>query len=595
MSTNKKPPTPAANILRESLASQAPLFWRAGLFSLIAGLLMLTPSWFMWEVYGRVLNSRSETTLLMLLIITVLAYVLIELLELIRARILARASEGFDQRVRTRVFDLAFDTSRKRQGAMAVQAFADLKTLRETISSPAVTGFMDLPAASVMLLLMFMLSPWLGVMTLLGACSQALVAWATDRKTMPLLSDATRASSEAQAYSASTQRNAEVIESMGMLENVHKRWISRQRRFLARQSEASDVAGVNAVAARMIQTMQGSLLLGAACWLALHNAIWGGMGMAIVASIIGARVLAPMAQLVSQWRTVVSGREAYGRLGQMLASMPSVQESMPLPRPKGVLTVEGVHAAAPTSNLPILRGVTFTANPGELVAVIGPSASGKTSLARLLVGVWPALSGKVRLDSADVYAWNKEELGPHVGYLPQNVELFDGTVSANIARFGDADRAKVRAAAELVGLTSFIESLPQGFDTEIGSDGANLSGGQRQRLALARAVYDDPQLIVLDEPNASLDEAGEKALFNLLMALKARGATVVANTHRTSLLPAADKILVMNEGQSAAFGPRDDVLAALRKAAEQGRAAVPEPPRPAAAPAQLSLGTGSAA
>jgi ATP-binding cassette subfamily C exporter for protease/lipase len=584
-------PTPAASELRAALATQTPLFLRAAFFSLIAGLLMLTPSWFMWEVYGRVLNSRNETTLWMLLLITVVAYIVVELLEIVRYRILAEAAEGFDRRMRLRIFDLAFDTSRKRQGSLAVQAFADLRTLREAIPSGAVTGFLDLPAAAIMLLLMFLLSPWLGAMTLVGVGLQVLVAWATDRKTMPLLSEATKASSEAQAFSASTQRNAEVIESMGMLENVHKRWISRQRRFLARQSEASDIAGVNAVAARLIQTMQGSLLLGAACWLALHNAIWGGMGMAIVASIIGARVLGPMAQLVAQWRTVVSSREAYKRLGLMLSQLPEPPSGMALPRPKGLLTVEAVHAMATPSNLPILRGVSFVAQPGEVVAVVGPSASGKTTLARLLVGVWPAASGKVRLDGADVYAWNKEELGPHVGYLPQNVELFDGTVAANIARFGDVDMNQVRAAAELVGMTAFIESLPQAFDTEIGSEGANLSGGQRQRIALARAVYGNPQLVVLDEPNASLDEAGEKALLGLLMALKARGATVVANTHRTSLLPAADKMLVMTEGQSAAFGPRDEVLAALRKASEQPRN-LAAPPRPPASAATMNLSTG---
>jgi ATP-binding cassette subfamily C exporter for protease/lipase len=558
--------------LREALLSQRPLYVRAAWFSFAIGMLMLTPSWFMWEVYGRVLNSRNQTTLAMMLLITVFLYAVTELLDLVRARILQRAAQAVDRSLRTRVFGIAFDAQRQRFAGVATQAFADLRSLREFIASPAVTAVMDIPAALVMLVMMFLLSPWLGVMTMLGALLQLLVAWSTDRKTMPLLTDATKASSEAQAYAIGAQRNAEVIESMGMLGAVHQRWMSKQRRFLARQAQASDHAGFNTMAARLIQTMQGSLLLGAACWLALHNAIWGGMGMAIVASIIGARVLGPMAMLVAQWRGVVTVRDAYSRMDRLLAGIPPAPETMPLPRPKGLLTVEAVQAAAPGTMTTILRGVSFAARPGEVIAVIGPSASGKTTLARLLVGIWPAAAGKVRLDGADVFAWNKEELGQHVGYLPQNVELFDGTVAENIARFGRVDHDKVNAAIEQVGMSDVVAALPQGVDTRIGDEGAILSGGQRQRLGLARAIYGDPQLIVLDEPNASLDEAGEKALLGLLQALKRRGATVVAITHRTTLLPAADKILLMNEGQSAAFGPRDEVLAALRKAGEQARA-----------------------
>jgi ATP-binding cassette subfamily C exporter for protease/lipase len=321
-----------------------------------------------------------------------------------------------------------------------------------------------------------------------------------------------------------------------------------------------------------MQTMQGSLLLGAACALSLQGGLWGGAGMMIVASILGARVLQPLALLVGQWRTVVLARDAYKRLDQILGDGPAAQEQMSLPAPKGVLTVEALVAGAPGSPSAILTGVQFAAQPGEMVAIIGPSAAGKTTLARLLVGLWPAVQGKVRLDGADVFAWNKDELGPHVGYLPQGIELFDGTVAENIARFGSVEMDTVRAAATEAGVLETIEALPQGFETRIGEDGAVLSGGQRQRLALARAVYGQPRLIVLDEPNASLDEAGDRALFDMLKACKARGATLVVITHRHALMPLADKIMVMAEGKTLMFGPRDEVQAALKKAADDARA-----------------------
>ena len=561
-----------SSALKSVLKSQLPLYKRAAWLSVFIGLLMLTPSWFMFEAYGRVLNSRNERTLYMLLLATVGLYMAMELLDLARSRILHAASEKVDAALRERVFDLVFLNIARRQPISATQVFADLKAVRDFIPSPPVTAAMDLPAALIFLILLFLIGPLLGMMALVGALLQFGVAWSTERKTMPTLTEATKASMAAQVYANNSLRNAQVIESMGMVGNIHSRWNERQRRFVSLQTQASDVGGLNSVFAKLIQTMQGSLLLGGACWLALTNDLWGGGGMMIVASILGGRVLQPLAQLVAQWRIVVTARDAYQRLNTLLGAATTPEPAMPLPPPKGVLTVEQLIAGAPGAPVPILKGLSFFARPGEVLAIVGPSASGKTSLARMLVGVWPAGSGKVRLDGVDVYGWNKAELGPHVGYLPQAVELFDGTVAENIARFGSVELDKVRQAAQQVGLVEMIEALPQGFDTRIGEDGAILSGGQRQRLALARAVYGNPQLVVLDEPNASMDDAGEKALLQLLLALKSRGATVLAITHRTTLLPAADRMLVLNDGQLAMFGPRDEVLAGLKKAADEARA-----------------------
>lgn len=565
-------PSGPTSLLRDALMSQRPLMIQAAWISVATGLLALTPSWFMFEVYGRVLNSRNATTLGMLVLMVLGVYVVMELLDLVRARALHRIGEQFEHKVRARLFDVAFDANLRRAPGGSPQPFTDLKTVRDFISTPVVTAVLDTPAAAVCLLLLFAISPWLGVLALIGALLQAGLALLTEKRTMPLLTEAIQSSIQAQAYANSTLRNTQVIESMGMLGQIRARWLRTQRRFLAKQAMASDYGGMTATTAKLIQTMQSSMLLGAACWVMLHDGLWGGAGMLIVASILGGRVLQPLAQLVSQWRLLIGARDAYARLDQLLGKAPEQTDQMPLPAPAGVLTAENVVAGAPGAAAPILRGVSFNARPGEVVAVIGPSAAGKSTLARLLVGVWPAAAGKVRLDGADIYAWNKAELGPHLGYLPQFVELFDGTVAENIARFGKVDMDKVREAAQLVGMTETIESLPQGFETRIGDDGAVLSGGQRQRIGLARAAYGNPTFLVLDEPNASLDEAGEKALLQMLHALKARRATVVAITHRTTLLPAADKLLVLNEGQVASFGPRDEVLAALKKANDQARA-----------------------
>jgi ATP-binding cassette subfamily C exporter for protease/lipase len=373
---------------------------------------------------------------------------------------------------------------------------------------------------------------------------------------------------------------------MGMMHNIHRQWMGRQRKFLQLQADASDTAGANNATSKLIQNLQSSLLLGAACWLTLKGQMLGGGGMMMVASILGGMVLRPLAQLVAQWRMVVNVRDAYQRLEGVLSYFPPKADSMPLPAPRGVLTVEAVVATAPGSPTPILRGVSFALSPGECLMLIGPSASGKTTLARLIMGLWPATNGKVRLDGADVFNWKKEELGPHLGYLPQTVELFDGTLAENVARFGVIDLDEVQRVITQVGLEEMVAQLPQGLDTRIGEDGAVLSGGQRQRVALARAIYGRPKLLVLDEPNSSLDDAGEQALMNTLQSLKAQGSSVLLITHRTSVLPLADKLLMLREGQVAMFGARDEVLAALQKAQTEGQSQGQVARAPQAAPAQ---------
>lgn len=570
----KAPPgqPPAPSVLREELKRHAPLFRKAFFFSLTTSLLVLAPTIFMLEVYDRVVSSRSDITLVMLLVLVIGAYVVMEMLDNVRHDIMHDAALKAEAALRPRLFEAAFEATLRRGGPGAsAQVFGDLRTLRDFLSSQAMMAVMDAPASLVFLIIVFQINPRLGGIALFGAIVQVFIAVRTEKRTMPTLTEANRASGEAQSYASGALRNTQVIEAMGMMGGIQRRWMGKQRKFLQLQADASDHNGMNTATGKFIQTLQGSLILGFSCWLSIEFGVLTG-GMMIVASTLGGRVLAPLVQIVAQWRLVVNARDAFTRVDTMLIALPPAEPTMPLPPPQGRLTVEGVVAGAPGSPVPILKGVGFALNPGELLVIIGPSAAGKTTLARLLTGVWPASSGKVRLDGVDVFTWDKDELGPHVGYLPQGVELFDGTFAENIARFGEVDMDKVNAAATMAGLDALIASLPEGLDSRIGDEGAFLSGGQRQRVGLARALYDMPRFLVLDEPNSSLDEAGEAALASALQQLKAAGSTTIVISHRQNILAVADKMLLLRDGQVAMFGPRDEVLAALNKAQAQAQA-----------------------
>ena len=574
--------------LRAVVLAFKPHYWRAFFFALMGALLVLVPTFYMFEVYGRVVNSRSHMTLAMLTLGVVLAYVVMEVLDWARSETLREAGVLFDRRMAPRVFQAMYENNLRRLGPTSVQPMNDLRTLRDFFPHPVVGAVMESPISLVFMVILFMANPLLGWSAVAGAVVQVLLAWLNERSTNPPLVQANRAAIGAQQYIDGSLRNAEVIEAMGMLKHIHRRWMDKQRDFLNLQAQASDKGGAFQAGSKFVQTVMGSALLGLGGWLVLQNTLAGGAGMMIVASVLGGRMLAPVVLAVSQWRAVVNVRDAWRRLDGLLAAVPEPAESMSLPAPRGVLQEEQIVAAAPGSNAPILRGVAFALAPGEVLGVVGPSASGKTTLARVLIGLWPSMGGKVRLDGADVFAWNKLELGPHLGYLPQGVELLDGTLAENIARFGEVDRAKVEAAARLVGLHDFILALPQGYDSPVGPGGAILSGGQRQRVALARALYGDPVFVVLDEPNSSLDEAGDAALLQAIAQMKARGTTFVVMTHRVSVLGVADKMLVLRDGTQQALGPRDQVLAALNQANQSAAQQAQQAQAPAAAASAAS-------
>jgi ATP-binding cassette subfamily C exporter for protease/lipase len=562
-------PKPGTSELREAVTALRPFFVRSLWFSLVCSVLVLAPSVYMLEVYERVVNSRSHMTLWMLTLVVLGAFVVMELLEWARSEVMRSASIALDRKMSGRVFSAIFEANLKKLPGGTQQPMNDFRQVRDFLFSPVLLALMESPVSLLMMVLLFLISPVLGWTALVFALVTTVVGWFNERSTKPPLMQANRAAIEAQQYADNALRNAEVVESMGMLRNTQKRWLERQREFLGLQAQASSSAGGYQAVSKLLQTTLASALLGLACWLLLHNQLNGGAGMMIVASILGGRMLAPLVQTVSQWQSVVNVRDAWTRLDSLLTAVPQRPESMALPAPRGALQVEQLIAGAPGNPAPILRGVQFALVPGEVLAVVGPSAAGKTTLARLLVGLWPAQGGKVRLDGADIYTWDKGELGAHLGYLPQGVELFEGTLAENIARFAKVEQHKVEAAAKSVGIHDFILSLPQGYESEVGPQGARLSGGQRQRVALARALYGDPVLVVLDEPNSSLDEEGDAALARAIQEAKGRGTTFVVMTHRTSVLGVTDKMLVLRDGQQVTFGPRDEVLAALQQAQQQ--------------------------
>ncbi|MCF8209637.1 MAG: type I secretion system permease/ATPase [Rhodoferax sp.] len=568
MSQNKP-----ATELKQAVLALKPYFRQAAAFSFFAGLLALAPSGYMLEVYDRVVNSRSHMTLWMLTLLVLGAYLLMEILEWVRSQIMHEAAMAFDHKLSDRVFSAIFEANLKKLPGGTAQPMNDFRSVRDFFFAPVLLAAMEAPVSLVFLLLIFAISPVLGWASVVSAIVQTFVGWLNERSTQPPLAAAGRGAIAAQHYADGTLRNAQVIESMGMLRDIHRRWMDKQREFLGLQAQASAHAGFYQALSKFWQTTVSSMLLGLGAWLVLRNQLPGGAAYMIVGSILGGRVLAPLIQVISQWQSFVNARTAYERLDSLLTAVPPRPPGMALPPPQGQLLVDNIVAAAPGSQVPILRGVQFALQPGEVLAVVGPSASGKTTLARLLVGLWPAANGKVRLDGADVYTWNKSELGPYLGYLPQGVELFEGTVAENIARFGVIDQAKVEAAALAVGLHEFILALPSGYANPVGRDGAMLSGGQRQRVALARAIYGNPTFVVLDEPNSSLDEQGDAALAGAIAQLKSRGTTFVVMTHRTSVLGVADKMLVLKDGQTQLFGPRDEVLKALNEAAAKARQA----------------------
>ncbi len=549
--------------LQQALKACRGSFVAVGFFSMFVNLLMLVPPMYMLQVYDRVLSTQSEDTLLMLTLLVIFLFAIMGGLELVRSRILVRVGNRLDTMINERLYGAMFRRSLMAPGGQSAQPLSDLTSLRQFLTGNSLFAFFDAPWVPIYIGVMFLFHPWLGIFAIGAGLILVALAVANEKSTQKLLSEANSEHIQAQNLANSNLRNAEVLHAMGMLPGIMGRWSKRHHEFLAKQSRASDRAGALTNTSKVIRMLAQSLILGLAALLVLKGELTGGM--VIAGSILMGRALAPIDQMIGGWKGFVGARGAYKRLNELLTQIPDEQRRMTLPRPEGHLSVENVAAAPPGSRIPTIRGINFAVGKGEHVGIIGPSAAGKSTLARVLLGIWPSQVGDVRLDGGDITQYNRDELGPHIGYLPQDIELFDGTVSENIARFGDVDPQKVVAAAKKAGVHEMILELPNGYDTVISAGSGSLSGGQRQRVGLARALYGDPVFMVLDEPNANLDDAGERALAHAIAQVKAEGTTLFVISHRQSVLKHMDKLLVMKDGQVSMFGPRDQVLAQFAK------------------------------
>jgi PrtD family type I secretion system ABC transporter len=531
-------------------------------FSMFINMLMFIGPIHMMQVYDRVLSSRSIGTLVMLTAICGFLLITYMLLDMFRSRILVRAGVEFDETLRGPLFRAALKSSLTNRNSSATQVLRDMDVVRETFTGAAFITLCDAPFAIVFALICFMMHWMLGVVALGGAVVLFCLALANERSTRDGLKEAGKAGNEASYFVTTSVRNIEVIQALGMSQTIEKRWTDRHLDHLGWQAQASDRAGIILSSTKAFRQFLQIAILGVGAYLAINREI--SPGLMVAASIMMGRALAPVEQAVGQWKAFINARAAIERIQGLLKSVTADVSRTQLEAPVGALAAEGLVAVAPKRQQPILKGVSFDLAAGQTLAVIGPSGSGKSTLARALIGVWPISHGTARIDGADIRHWDQDRLGTYLGYLPQDVELFAGTITQNIARLQlDADDLDVIKAAKLSGVHDFIQTLPDGYDTQIGEGGVTLSGGQRQRIGLARAFFGKPKLVVLDEPNAHLDAAGETELLHAIRRAKAEGITIVLITHKPNLLVAADRVLLLHDGAVRKFGTPQEIMQEL--------------------------------
>jgi ATP-binding cassette, subfamily C, bacterial EexD len=550
--------------LHEALLLCKNAFITAAGFSLVINILQLVPTIYMLQLYDRVVPTGNLSTLLMLTLIVLVLFVTMGMLEWVRSQVLVRVSSRLETMLNERLFHVAYKQSLYSGGIRgSSQPLDDLTALRQFLTGQGLFAFFDAPWIPIYIGVMFIFHPWYGWTAVATAIVLIIVAFLNEKLTSEMLNEANGLAITGRNLVNKNLRNAEVIESMGMLRNVQKRWILGTRQILLLQATASLHAGLMSALSKLIRMSSQSLILAVGAYLVIENEITSGM--MIAGSTLLGRALAPIDIMIGSWKGFISARGQYNRLNEILLKTQIDTERMSLPEPVGAFSIEGATVVPPGAKVPALKGITLKIDRGDVVGVLGPSGAGKSTFARALLGIWPTANGNIRLDGADVFVWNRHELGPYVGYLPQDIELFEGTISENIARFGNLDPELVVSAAKMADVHELILRLPNGYDTFIGADGGALSGGQRQRIGLARALYGDPVIVVLDEPNSNLDEQGELALSNAIQRLKLRKVTVVVITHRSNVLANVNKLLILNDGAVGLYGPRDQVLAQLQQ------------------------------
>ncbi|WP_439374506.1 type I secretion system permease/ATPase [Bradyrhizobium sp. DASA03120] len=548
--------------LRRLLQTCQGYFVTAGIFSLAINLLYLAGPLYMLQVYDRVISSASEITLLMLTIALLLAFMALAGLDAVRARVLTRASVRLDRNIASRVMTAIIDRSANAGGARS-QAIRDFDTFRQFVTGTGIHAIFDLPWAPIYIAVIFALHPFLGAFALGCSVLLVLMALLSEWLVKLPLTESNEAAARSYNFTEMSLRNTEVVRAMGMTGGLLRRWSRDRDRMLERQVAASDRAAAIQSLIRFLRLAMQSLILGLGAYLVIERVTT--VGSMFAASILLGRALQPVEQIVGSWRGLVSARAAFLRIRELLTTHPLVEAGLTLPRPRGHVSVEALSFVPSGGSKPILRGVTFAVEAGEVLGVIGPSGAGKSTLARQLVGVLTPSAGAVRLDGADVATWVKRAIGDHVGYLPQDIELFSDTIAANIGRFDEGSDKDVILAAQLAGVHEMILRLPYGYDTQVGEGGAILSGGFRQRIALARAVYGRPSLVVLDEPSSNLDAEGDAALADCIVQLKKGGTTVVIVSHRPATIGVVDKILVLRDGVAEMFGARAEIMARLTR------------------------------
>jgi len=554
-----------------------------GFFSLFLHILVLAVPLYSLQVYDRVMSSQSSETLIWLSVIALFAIGILAVLDSLRARMLVRLSGWLERRLAPVLLVQGLKAGLGKRAVLGTQSLEDLAALRRFLTGPGAISLFDAPWMPLYLVVIFLFHPYLGIIATVGALLLFVTGLINEFATRRPLTEANTVNGDAMAALRATALGADAVRALGMISAVVRRWRRDNETVLDLQACASDRAGVVQAIARFIRLFVQIAIVGVGAWLVIHHSLTSGI--LIAAAIIVSRALAPAETLIGSWRSVIGARSAYRRIAERLKEMATPTSSVRLPAPTGRLDIENVSLTAPGSDRPILQGIRFSLEPGESLGIVGPSAAGKSSLARIILGVMPPSAGVVRLDGADIATWDSDRLGRHLGYVPQEVRLFTGTVGENIARLGTPDDDMVIKAAMFAGAHDMILRLPKGYDTEFDPAGQVLSGGQRQLIALARAFYGNPSLVVLDEPNSSLDRDGEAALLGAIARAKEAGITVVVIAHRPSIVAGVDKMLVLQNGRIAMFGPRAEILAKttanvvapFKRPAATTRADVPNP------------------